>query len=44
MDELRYSVVERKNIDKNAKVMESITIKDGSKKYIATLMFIGKLT
>lgn len=43
MDELRYSVVERKNIDKNAKVMEAITIKDGSKKYNATLMFIGKL-
>ena len=43
MDELRYSVVERKNIDQNAKVMETITVKDGSKKYNATLMFIGKL-
>lgn len=43
MDELSYSVVEKKNIDKNAKVIESITIKDGSKKYNATLMFIGKL-
>jgi len=44
MDKLRYSVVERKNIDQNAKVMETITIKDGSKKYNATLMFIGKLS
>ena len=43
MDKLRYSVVKRKNIDQNAKVMETITIKDGSKKYNATPMFIGKL-
>ena len=43
MDKLRYSVVERKNTDQNAKVMETITLKDGSKKYNATLMFIGKL-
>ena len=43
MDKLHYSVVERKNKDKNAKVMETITIKDRSKKYNATLMFIGKL-
>ena len=43
MDELHYSVVERKNLDKSAKVMEAITIKDGSKKYNATVMFIGKL-
>ena len=42
-DKLRYSVVERKNTDQNAKVMETITIKDGSKKYNATLMFIDKL-
>ena len=42
-DNLRYSVVERKNTDQNAKVMETITLKDGSKKYNATLMFIGKL-
>ena len=33
MDKLRDSVVERKNIDQNAKVMDTITIKDGSKKY-----------
>ena len=32
MNKLRYSVVERKNNDKKAKVMETITIKDGSKK------------
>ena len=44
MDKLRYSVVERKNTDQNAKVMETITLKDGSKKYNATLMFIGKLS
>ena len=44
MDKLHYSVVERKNKDKNAKVMETITIKDRSKKYNATLMFIGKLS
>ena len=43
MDKLHYSIVERKNIDQNAKVMETTTIKDGSKKYNATLMFIGKL-
>ena len=43
-DKLRYSVVERKNTDQNAKVMETITLKDGSKKYNATLMFIGKLS
>ena len=43
MDKLRYSVVKRKNTDKNAKVMETITTKDGSKKYNATLMFTGKL-
>ena len=43
MDKLRYSVVKRKNTDKNAKVMETITIKGGSKKYNATLMFTGKL-
>ena len=43
MDKLRYSVVERKNTGLNAKVMETITIKDGSKKYNATLMFTGKL-
>ena len=43
MDKLGYSIVERKNTDPNAKVMETITIKDGSKKYNATPMFIGKL-
>ena len=43
MDRLRYSVVERKNTDQNAKATETITIKDGSKKYNATLMFTGKL-
>ena len=43
MDKLRYTVVERKNLDKNAKFMEAITIKYGSKKYNATVMFIGKL-
>ena len=43
-DKLRYSVVERKNTDQNAKVMETITLKDCSKKYNATLMFIGKLS
>lgn len=43
MDELRCSVVERENLDKNAKVMEAITIKQGSKKYNATVMFMGKL-
>ena len=42
-DKLRYSIVERKNTHQNAKVMETITIKDGSKKYNATLVFIGKL-
>ena len=40
-DKLRYSVVERKTTGQNAKV---ITLKDGSKKYNATLMFIGKLS
>ena len=40
---LHYSVVEKKNTDQNAKVMETITINDGSKKYNATLMFIAKL-
>ena len=44
MDKLHYSVVERKNTDPNAKVMETITLEDGSKKYNATLMFIGKLS
>jgi len=43
MDKLRDSVVERKSTGQNAKVIETITIKDGSKKYNATLMFIGKL-
>ena len=43
MDKLRYSVVERKNTDQNAKVIETIPIKDGSKKYNATLMFTVKL-
>ena len=43
MHKLHYSVVKKKNTDQNAKVMETITIKDGSKKYNATLMFIGKL-
>ena len=46
MDKLHYSIVERKNIHQNhqnAKVIDTITIKDGSKKYNATLMFIGKL-
>ena len=43
MDKLHYSIVERKNIDQNAKVMDTITIKDGSKKYNATLMFTVKL-
>ena len=43
MDKLPYSIVETKNTDQNAKVMETITIKDGSKKYNATLLFIGKL-
>ena len=42
-DKLRYSVVERKNTDQNAKVMETITLKDGFKKYNATLICIGKL-
>ncbi|PFX33029.1 hypothetical protein AWC38_SpisGene2088 [Stylophora pistillata] len=40
MDELSCSVVERENLDKNAKVMEAITIKQGSKKYNATVMFM----
>jgi len=43
MDKLRYSVLETKNTDQNAKVMETITIKDGSEKYNATLLFTGKL-
>ena len=43
MDKLCYSVVEKKSTDQNAKVMETIAIKDGSKKYNATPMFIGKL-
>ena len=33
MDKLRYSIVERKNTHENAKVMETMTIKDGSEKY-----------
>lgn len=37
MDNLRYSIVETKNIDQNAKVMETITIEDGCKKYNAML-------
>ena len=32
MHKLHYSVLEKKNTDQNAKVMETITIKDGSKK------------
>ena len=43
MDKLHYSVADRKNIYQNANIMETITIKDGSKKYNAPLMFIGKL-
>ena len=43
MDKLHYSIVKRKNIDQNAKVMDTITIKDRSKKYNATLMFTVKL-
>ena len=43
MNKLRYGVVERKNTDQNAKVLETIPIKDGSKEYNATPMFIDKL-
>ena len=43
MDKLHYSRVERKNIYQKANIIETITIKDGSKKYNAPLMFIGKL-
>ena len=43
IDELRYSITERKNLlDENAEVMAMVTVKDGMRKYSATLAFIGE--
>ena len=43
MEDLKYSLVERKTIDQEAKVMSTVSVKISGKKYSATLMFIGKL-
>ena len=43
MEELRYSIVERKMLDRKAAIMDSVTVKDGARKYNATLTFVGKL-
>lgn len=43
MEDLKYSLVERKTIDWEAKEMSTVSVKISGKKYFATLMFIGKL-
>ncbi|XP_068736591.1 uncharacterized protein [Montipora capricornis] len=42
--ELRYSLVERKSIDEGAQLMSTVEVKDGTTKYMGTLMFIGTKT
>ena len=44
MDELKYSITEKKNIEDFAKarVMAMVSVREGGKKYAATLVFIGK--
>ena len=44
MDELKYSITEKKNIEDFAKarVMAMVSVREGGKKYAGTLVFIGK--
>ena len=42
MEDLKYSLVEQKTIDREAKEMSTVSVKISGKKYFATLMFIGK--
>jgi hypothetical protein len=42
LEENRYSLTETKMIDETAEIMSLVTIKDGGKKYTATLTFVGE--
>lgn len=42
MEDLKYSLVEQKTIDREAKEMSTVSVKISGKQYFATLMFIGK--
>ena len=46
MDELKYSIAEKKNIEDfdKAKVMSMVSVREGGKKYAGTLVFIGKFS
>ena len=43
MEELQYSIVERKMLHRKAALKDSATVKDGARKYNVQLTLVGKL-